>query len=49
MRGRKRLYNTHTIHNHDVIYFTEVDCFVKLETCTRALSYDYRIRDRKDF
>ena len=49
MEIRKKLYDTHTLHKHDVSFLKETDCPIKLETCVRAMLYDYRYKDKKDF
>jgi prophage antirepressor-like protein len=49
MKTRKRLYNTHTLHNHNNIMIKETPCPIKLESCLRSLLYDYRYKNNKDF
>lgn len=49
MKTRKRLYNTHTLHNHNIVFIKKTSCPIKLETCLRSLLYDYRYKNKKDF
>lgn len=49
MNARKRLYKTHSAHDHQVVMFKETQCPVKLETCIRAMLYDYRYQKGRDF
>jgi prophage antirepressor-like protein len=49
MNKRKKIYDTHTLHKKEVVYKTEISCPKKLEDCVRALLYDYRYKNRKDF
>lgn len=49
MKKRKQIYNTHTLHNHSVVYIKETRCPVKLESCLRSLLYDHRYKNNKDF
>jgi prophage antirepressor-like protein len=49
MSARKQIYDTHTFHKHDVVLIKETNCPIKLEMCIRALLYDFRYRDNKDF
>ncbi len=49
MNKRKQLYDTHSIYRKNVVHYEETTCPVKLESCVRAMLYDYRIKDRKDF
>lgn len=49
MKIRKKIYDTHTLHKHNVVLLKEFDCPIKLETCVRAMLYDYRYKDKKDF
>lgn len=49
MTARKRLYKTHLAHNHKVVLIKETNCPIKLETCVRALLYDHRYQDGRDF
>ena len=48
MHLRKKIYDTHTLHKHKVVYLQETDCAVKLESCVRSVLYDYRY-GKKDF
>jgi prophage antirepressor-like protein len=49
MASRKKIYNTHTLHNHTVVHFVTADCPLQLESCVRALLYKYRYTNKKDF
>lgn len=49
MNLRKKIYDTHSLHKHNVIYMKKHDCPIKLETCLRAMLYDYRYKNKKDF
>lgn len=50
MKLRKKIYNTHTLHNHKVVFMVETKTPYKLETCIRAMLYDYRYKPvKKDF
>lgn len=49
MKLRKKLYDTHTLHNHDVVIIKEHKEPVQLEYCMRSMLYDFRYRNKKDF
>ncbi len=49
MNKRIKIYNTHSIHNKQVIYYVEIKCPLQLETCLKSMLYKYRIKNRKDF
>lgn len=49
MNLRKKIYDTHTLHKQNVVIIKESTCPIKLEACMKALLYDYRYKDRKDF
>jgi len=49
MNLRKKIYDTHTLHKHEVVFTFETPLACKLETCVRAMLYDYRYKDKKDF
>jgi prophage antirepressor-like protein len=49
MKKRKKIYNTHTIYKKNIILMKEVSCPIQFETCIRAMLYNYRIKNRKDF
>ena len=49
MNKRKKIYDTHTLHKKDVIYYKETKCPLRLETCVRSMLYDHRYKDKKDF
>jgi hypothetical protein len=49
MKKRKKIYNSHTIYKKKVIIMKDVSCPLQYETCLRAMLYNYRIKDRKDF
>lgn len=49
LNKRIKIYNTHSLHNKKVAYYTEVKCPLQLETCIRSMLYNYRYKNRKDF
>ena len=49
MNKRKKIYDTHTLHKKPVVYKKEIMCPKILEDCVRALLYNYRYKNRKDF
>lgn len=49
MNKRKQIYNTHNLHNNKIVFFKKSACPIRLETCVRAMLYDYRYKNRKDF
>jgi prophage antirepressor-like protein len=49
MKNRKKLYDTHSVVKRNVVLIHETTCPIKLETCLRALLYDNRVKNRKDF
>lgn len=49
LNTRKQIYNTHMLHKRRIVFKQEVSNPIQLETCVRAMLYDYRYRDRKDF
>jgi hypothetical protein len=49
MNKRKMIYDTHNINKKEVVMIKESNCPKKLESCIRAILYDYRIKDNKDF
>ncbi len=49
MKKRKKIYNTHTIYKKNIKLMKEVACPIQFETCLRAMLYNYRIKNRKDF
>jgi len=49
MNSRKKIYDTHTIYKKDIVIIKEAKCPIKLEYCIRAMLYEYRIKNRKDF
>ena len=49
MNKRKKIYDTHTLHKKPVVYKKEITCPKILEDCVRALLYNYRYKNRKDF
>jgi len=46
---RKKSYDTHNLHNHQIKHMQETRCPIRLETCVRAMLYDYRYKNKKDF
>jgi prophage antirepressor-like protein len=49
MNLRKKLYDTHSLLKRKVILIKETLCPIKLETCLRAMLYDKRFKNKKDF
>jgi prophage antirepressor-like protein len=49
MTLRKQIYDTHSMYKHKIILYEQTTCPIKLETCIRAMLYDYRYKNRKDF
>ena len=49
MNLRKKIYDTHSLHKRDVVLIQEVKCPPRLEICVKAMLYENRIRDKKDF
>lgn len=49
MKLRKKLYDTHTLHDHDVVMIRESKCPSRLEACLKSMLYDYRYGNKKDF
>lgn len=49
MTTRKKIYNTHMLHNKEVIVKRETNDPILLEYCIRGMLYKYRYKDRKDF
>lgn len=49
MDARKQIYDTHSLYKHKVIIIEQSKCPVRLETCIRAMLYDYRYKNKKDF
>ena len=49
MTQRKALYNTHTLHKKKVVHMMESKCPLRLETCVRAMLYNDRYKNRKDY
>jgi prophage antirepressor-like protein len=49
MKTRKRIYDTHMLHKKEVVYKKVVDNPLQFETCLRALLYNFRYKNKKDF
>jgi prophage antirepressor-like protein len=49
MKLRKKIYDTHTLHNHKVVMIKETKCPIRLESCLKAMLYDFRYGNKKDF
>lgn len=53
MAKRKKIYNTHTLHNHNVIIIQDSKCPARLESCIKALLFKHRYyfngKIKKDF
>lgn len=44
-----KIYNTHSIHNKEVVYYVEIKCPLQLEACIKSLLYSYRIKNKKEY
>lgn len=49
MTKRKKIYDTHTLHNHDVVFIKETKCPIRLESCLKSMLYNYRFDNKKDY
>lgn len=49
LKTRDRVYRTHLLHKKKVVFAAVHECPIKLEMCVRAMLYDCRYRDKKDF
>lgn len=49
LKKRKQIYDTHTLHKKNVIHHVKISNPIKLEMCLRAMLYDFRYKDKKDF
>ena len=49
MNKRIKIYNTHSIHNKEVVHFVEIQCPLQLESCIKSMLYKYRIKNRKEY
>jgi prophage antirepressor-like protein len=49
MNKRKKIYDTHMLHNKQVIIKEMTDKPLQLENCIRSMLYDYRYKNKKDF
>ena len=49
MNKRKKIYDTHMFHNRNVVIKDFTKKPVPLETCIRAMLYEYRYKNKKDF
>lgn len=49
MNKRKEIYNSHTLNEQSVAFYTETKYPRSLEWRVRGLLYDYQYKDRKDF
>ena len=49
MEKRKQIYNTHTLHKQPVVLTKIINCPRRLEACMKAMLYNYRYKNRKDF
>jgi prophage antirepressor-like protein len=48
LKSRKQIYNTHTFHKKKVVYTKEFKNPIKLETCLKAMLYDYIYKNKKE-
>jgi prophage antirepressor-like protein len=49
MNKRKKIYDTHTLHKHNVSIIEQIDCPLQFEACVRSLLYKFRYKNKKDF
>lgn len=49
LKKRKQIYDTHTLHKKNVIHHIQIQNPTKLEMCARAMLFDFRYKDKKDF
>jgi len=49
MNKRKKIYDTHMLHKRKVVEKVFTDNPTRLETCIRAMLYDHRYKNKKDF
>jgi len=49
LNKRKKIYDTHMLHNKPVLCKEFVEKPVPLESCIRSMLYDYRYKNKKDF
>lgn len=49
MNLRKKIYDTHTLHDRKVVFIKETKCPIRLECCLKAMLYDFRFGNKKDF
>lgn len=49
MTTRKKIYDTHTLHSKKVVYKYFTENPLQFENCIKAMLYDYRYKNRKDF
>lgn len=49
MNLRKRIYDTHSLHKRDVVLMHKTENPIVLESCIRAILYENRYKNKKDF
>ena len=49
LKKRKQIYDTHTLHKKNVVYYVKSNNPLKLELCVRSMLYDFRYKNKKDF
>lgn len=49
MTLRKRVYDTHTLHKHEVVFTVECKFPSRLESCLRYMLSDFKYKRNKDF
>jgi len=49
LNKRKKIYDTHMLHNKPVLCKEFVEKPIPLESCIRSMLYDYRYKNKKDF
>lgn len=49
MEKRKKIYDTHSLYKRKVVVIEKTQCPIQFETCLRAMLYEYRYKNKKDF
>jgi len=49
MNKRIKIYNTHSIHKKEVVYYVEIKCPLQLESCIKSMLYKYKVKNKKEF
>lgn len=49
MNSRKKVYDSHTLHKHDVVYEKKTNDPIRLESCLKSMLRGKRYKNNKDF